>query len=100
MAHRQGVGGRPRDRAGRTRLERSAVQRAAAAEERHRRRGGGRAARLLAARRVGGTPTQTERALAVEIRHEVSFALALAMSVAEATDFARDAARTLRHADF
>jgi hypothetical protein len=36
----------------------------------------------------------------VEIRHEVSFALALAMSVAEATDFARDVARTLRHADF
>jgi len=36
----------------------------------------------------------------VEIRHEVRFALALDMSPAEATAFARDVPRTLRHADF
>jgi len=36
----------------------------------------------------------------VEIRHEVRFALAVDMTAAEATRFARDVPRTLRHADF
>ncbi len=36
----------------------------------------------------------------MEIRHEVRFALALDMTAAEATAFARDVSRTLAHADF
>lgn len=36
----------------------------------------------------------------MEIRHEVRFALDLAMTPGEATSFARDVPRTLRHADF